>query len=315
MRITSVNSKIGKIVAGESIDTMINEEGYKTSNQKTMTTKQKSVTIKYTNLYEEAQRRYSELLLVREAKQAAIEKAPPGKIHIINSHNRTQFYLRKDKKDKSGQYIPKSKIATAKLYAQKAYDEKILKLINCECRNLEKFLKQSDNILSKIQRVYSDDRAEVKVLINPVDVSDEDYKNAWLGIAYEGKEISDRVPCYTTKRKERVRSKSELNIANALADLGIPYKYECPLRLSNGAVIHPDFTILDVKRRRELYWEHRGMMDDREYAKNTVARVKLLMRNGILLGKNLIITEETANNPLGTNEIETVIKAYFGEQG
>ena len=36
-----------------------------------------------------------------------------------------------------------------------------------------------------------------------------------------------------------------------------------------------------------------------------------MMKDDIVLGKNLIITEETSANPLGTNEIEAVINNYF----
>ena len=92
---------------------------------------------------------------------------------------------------------------------------------------------------------------------------------------------------------------------------GIPYKYECPKALLNGKEIYPDFTVLNVKARKEIYWEHRGMMDDREYAKQAVFKLKSLMKNGIILGDNLIITEETTANPLGTNEIETIINRFF----
>ena len=71
--------------------------------------------------------------------------------------------------------------------------------------------------------------------------------------------------------------------------------------------LYPDFTILDMKNRIEIYWEHRGMMDNEEYAAKTVARLKMMMKNGICVGKNLIITEETSTNPLGTDEIEAVV--------
>ncbi len=49
------------------------------------------------------------------------------------------------------------------------------------------------------------------------------------------------------------------------------------------------------------------MMDDREYARHAVARTKELARNGIILGKNLIVSEEAMNCPLGTDEIEMII--------
>ena len=96
-----------------------------------------------------------------------------------------------------------------------------------------------------------------------------------------------------------------------LESKGIPYKYECPLVLQNGIVIYPDFTLLDIRNRQEIYWEHRGMMDDKEYARNSVQRIKTLMRNGICIGKNLIITEETLTYPLGTDEIKTIIQEFF----
>ena len=53
------------------------------------------------------------------------------------------------------------------------------------------------------------------------------------------------------------------------------------------------------------------MMDDREYAKHTVRRMKEYQKNNLFLGENLIITEETATIPLGTDEIHAVISRYF----
>lgn len=91
----------------------------------------------------------------------------------------------------------------------------------------------------------------------------------------------------------------------------IPYKYECPLTLKNGFTIYPDFTVLNVKQRKEIYWEHRGMMDDREYIRNSVQRIKQLNKEGIMLGDNLIITEESLTSPLGTDEIKMIIKKYL----
>ena len=265
----------------------------------------------YTNLYYEAQRRYNELLLVKESKEAELEKMPPGKIHISKTSHRIQYYLRNDSLERSGKYIHKSEISLIKKYLQKAYDEKVLKYVTEEIQSLKKLLTKSKNAVDRIQKIYSSFPDEVKELINPVDVSDEDYAKSWQDEPYEGKPIPDYLPFLETKRKERVRSKSELNIANALADNGIPYKYECPLQLSNGTTIFPDFTVLDIKRRKVLYWEHRGMMDDKEYARNSVQRIKILMKEGIFIGEKLIITEETSTNPLGTDEIESVIKRFF----
>ena len=202
-------------------------------------------------LYEEAKRRYHELLPIREELEVALSKAPPGKIHVTKSARRTQYYLRENRSDKSGRYIPKTDTSTIKTYLQKAYNEKVLKLINIEISSLENLLKHSDGIIKKQQILYSDNPTEVKNQISPIDVSDEDFVARWINSPYEGKEINPNVPYFETARKERVRSKSEIIIANALASHGIPYKYECPLKLSDGNVIYPDFTVLKVRERRE----------------------------------------------------------------
>ena len=267
--------------------------------------------LKPTFLYEEAGRRYQELKECADKIENDIQKAPSGIIHIVNSGKRVQFYLREDKSDTGGKYIRKTDAQTIRVFLRKSYYEKVLKLLKVEIKNLGNFLKKSDNIIKKIQQTYSQFPQEIKQYINPVDSSDDDYIAAWRQIPYQGKAIPEYIPVYQTNNGELVRSKSELTIANKLADKGIPYKYECPLTLSDGTKIYPDFTILDVRTRKEIYWEHRGMMDDREYARQAVFKMKSMMKEGIILGENLFITEETTTNPLGTNEIDAVIGSFL----
>lgn len=271
----------------------------------------KTIIKKQVNLYDVANRRYEELKKIEESKEASLDKAPTGKIHIINSNNHTQFYLRKDKTDTNGEYLAKSDKTKIGIYTQKAYDEKILKIVKEEIKVLNSFMRRSQNNVNMIQQVYSNYPDEVKKYVTPIDMSDEDFIKLWQSIPYEAIIIPEYIPVYETKKKERVRSKSELNIANALYEKGIPYKYEYPLKLKNGVIIHPDFTILNVERRKVIYWEHRGMMDDKDYARNSVQKMKSYMQNGFFLGSELIITEETSTNPLGTNEIKAVISKYL----
>ena len=267
--------------------------------------------LKHTGMYEEASRRYDELVIIRKKLEEKLVKSPQGKIRISTSDRQPQYYLKKNKSDASWKYISKTEKTKLKQYVQKAYNEKMLRLLDKEIRSLERFKNDTDDIADRIRMIYSNYPDEVKTYIDPIDMSDDDYIKLWECIPYEGKEITDDVTLYETKRGERVRSKSELNIANALAAKGIPYKYECPLILMNGTKIHPDFTVLNVKERRQIYWEHRGMMDDKDYATKSVLRIKTYMKNGIVIGDELIITEETSVNPLGTNEIDAIIKRFF----
>lgn len=238
-------------------------------------------------------------------------KYPDGKIHIVKNRGRIQYYLRKNPKDKSGKYIAKREEKKIKQYLQKKYDEEVLKMINQEKTILEKYLLKSKITSETIQKLYSTQPQEIKDMIMPIDMSDNDFALEWLLVPYEKKAIDEEKYANRTEKGEIVRSKSEGNIANGLFKYGVPYKYECPLTFSNGIVIYPDFTILNVRKRKVIYWEHRGMMDDREYAKHTVLRLRQMEKEGIFLGDNLIITEETAQSPLGTEEIETMIKHYL----
>ena len=107
-----------------------------------------------------------------------------------------------------------------------------------------------------------------------------------------------------------MRSKSEKIIADKLYHLGIPYKYEAPLNLKGLGIIHPDFTIMDMKNRREVYWEHCGIMDNSEYAERAVARINQYERNGLHLGERLILTFETGNTPLDIRVLDKIIERY-----
>lgn len=263
-----------------------------------------------TNLYDESMRRLQELELIYIQIQNRMKKYPEGKIRIIKNKNKMQYYLRKDAKDKSGVYLSKKEEKKIKIYLQKKYDMEVLKSVDEEIKNLKRFIEKGPKNI-QIQNVYSECAKEIKEHILPIDITDKDFIEEWLAKPYEKKEISDDMPMYITEKGERVRSKSELNIANILYNMNIPYKYECPLVLLSGYVIHPDFTILDIRRRCEVYWEHRGMMDDEGYLKHTMQRIKDYIREGIMVGDRLIITEESSFMPLGTDEIKKIVRIIY----
>ena len=112
---------------------------------------------------------------------------------------------------------------------------------------------------------------------------------------------------YETHRGEMVRSKSELLIANMYAELGIPYRYESELVLKDGGRMFPDFTLFDTRRRRLIYHEHFGMMDDSDYRDNAIRKIERYQKNGIFLGINLIATFEGRNTSLNISELNRLI--------
>lgn len=62
-------------------------------------------------------------------------------------------------------------------------------------------------------------------------------------------------------------------IADLLNKEGIPYRYEYPIQLNGVGWIYPDFTVLNVRLRKEYYWEHLGMMDDYSYAEKALQKI------------------------------------------
>ena len=117
----------------------------------------------------------------------------------------------------------------------------------------------------------------------PIMETDEQYIHNWEGVVYQGKGFDDTTPEIYTAKGEGVRSKSEVIIADILNQEGIPHRYEYPLQLKGWGRVYPDFTVLNVRERKEIYWEHLGMMDDPNYVENALQKLALYQQNGILI--------------------------------
>lgn len=271
----------------------------------------KSKVLLPSSVFEEAQAEISRLQPLQENLKKALSTAPPGTIHIVNSDGRLFYYDRKVPKERSGEYISKKETQRISALLQKSYDEQALKEVDKLIKILHTLISKYPARLEKLNKIYESFPVKSRPLIKPIALSDEAYANAWSSYPYTGKSIPGDCFTFRTDKGDLVRSKSELNIANALFKSGVPYRYECPLQLNRQAVIYPDFTVLNKKRRKTYYWEHRGMMDTIEYARHAVKRIKDYHGAGHCLGKDLIITEETSTSPLGTDEIQRVIEEYF----
>ncbi|WP_026521189.1 hypothetical protein [Butyrivibrio sp. VCB2001] len=101
-------------------------------------------------------------------------------------------------------------------------------------------------------------------------------------------------------------------MADMYYDLGIPYRYECKLVLKDGRAKYPDFTLLDVKRRRVIYHEHLGILEDDEYRAKNFIKLNDYSKSGIYFGKNLLMTFETEYCPLNIKDIRENVMEMFG---
>ncbi len=235
-------------------------------------------------------------------------KYPEGRLKICRSKGRTQYYLRSKRNDIKGKYIPASQKTLAVDIAQRDYEQALKKAAEQELKGIKAYLKKMPS--SVPEDVYTHLSAGRKELIEPILIPDEIFVSTWEAVSFEKKGFPEDFPDYYTAKQERVRSKSEILIADSLSRLEIPYRYEYPLYLGDR-LIHPDFMVLDVPRRKEILWEHLGMMDSPEYVENSLSRIAEYERNGYMIGQNLILTWETSRIPLSTLRIKDTIYRYL----
>lgn len=206
-------------------------------------------------------------------------------------------------------YLSKDKSNIIKALAQKQYNYKVYKIVEKRLRQLRWILKEYED--NEIELVYDGLSLERKNLVYPFVMTYEDKVKEWKKEPYKGNTFAFDSPQIFTKKGERVRSKSEKIMADRFYDLGIEYKYECPLHLNDGSRIYPDFTFLSPITGEEIYWEHHGMIDDANYATNMIKKISTYEKNGIFRGENLIITYELSKFNLDSSWLDLLINKFL----
>jgi hypothetical protein len=111
---------------------------------------------------------------------------------------------------------------------------------------------------------------------------------------------------HTTDRGEKVRSKSEVIIANLMHQLELDYVYEYPLEGSvQPGIRRPDFMVRasnDVM----LLWEHLGMLHDPEYQAKWESKLGWYKANGFVENDNLFVTRDEADGSLDSQQLRRV---------
>ncbi len=315
--------------------------------------------LKPTQIIADLENRLTQLKQVLVATQKRLANTPQGHLRVSQKGHNPEFYQITEPGDTHGSYIPQTKLPLARRLAQKDYDSRLIKMLKQEIRALQKYLAQTKggdcckasgassgrgiSPGSTLTALYTKLCPARQSLVTPITFTDAQYAAQWQAVSWTGLPFSPDSPDYTTARGERVRSKSEVIIADTLARHGIPYRYEYPLELNYrrngrggtsrsdlgdtsthgadtvnsetsyrpGRTVHPDFLCLNVRTRAEFYWEHFGLMDDGDYLERTLVKLKEFAENNILPGKNLIFTMESASCPLSTRQIENLINEFL----
>jgi hypothetical protein len=159
---------------------------------------------------------------------------------------------------------------------------------------------------SELRKFSSDDRSETARRLTNL-------FNAPQPIEIEGRFYEERL-IHRTSRREMVRSKSEVIIADRLAAHGIDYVYEQPLTI-DGATKYPDFTIEDMESGQNYYWEHCGMLHVPQYRRRWEEKLAWYRANRIVARSEgggdrgvLIVTQDGANGSIDAANIDRLIK-------
>ncbi len=232
--------------------------------------------------------------------------APEGKLRISNDRGNARYYCVTDSKDTHGKYISKKEQELAFQLAQKDYMQRLYQKTKEEIEDIGKYLSKHGEC--DLEDVYSNLNQYRRNIVIPMVITDKMFVKQWENTLYECNPYEPEQKVYSTKKDELVRSKSEVLLADMYYELGIPYRYEAQLQLKNGKKKYPDFTLLKISTREQIYHEHLGLMDDEEYRHANFGKLDEYRESGIYLGKNLIITYESKGCYLNIKQIRKMVR-------
>ncbi len=238
----------------------------------------------------------------KERLTSRLKTAPSGSIVV----SKGKFYRRYQ--NGKLEYLGKEKEPLIRALAQKKYDTSLLK---ASSRELEVLKRAYEGLPSDPN--FPDD---LKTYINLDSYTDEGFVQEWSvpDMDLIERRVNTNSP-YVTMRGEEVRSKSEILIADRLLQASIPYHYEKELKLITPkgwyCSVLPDFTVLNTRTLEVWYWEHFGRIDEEKYRNEFVEKLELYAYNGLIFGKNMIITLETQKRPLKTEYVHYLIEKHL----
>ncbi len=246
--------------------------------------------------------------------QKALEKLPEGRLTCARNGSRGRYTKWYVSAEKDRVYLPKTERKLAEQLALRRFYTVQLNQLRQESellRNYELF--HEENVYSnEIENLLSQESPYYELLKNSIDGSqnNEAYIKTWLEMEYQTNCAHPEHLQHKSLKGERLRSKSEVIIANALYMNRIPYRYECELVLGD-VTLYPDFTILHPGTLEVYYWEHFGMMHQVSYRENTVQKLRLYGEYQMFPFHQLITTYESESVVLDSELIQKIIDLYF----
>ncbi len=148
-------------------------------------------------LKEMLEKEYRWLRSIQLIVDERLAKAPEGTLMVTTSNKNLQFVQCLDSGRKRN-YIKKDDRMVAASLAQKAYDQKVKKLVDRRIKQIETLAKEyEDNEMDTLYDTLSATRRE---LIQPVKKPWEQHIAEWKSISYVGKEFDESIPVIYSKK-------------------------------------------------------------------------------------------------------------------
>lgn len=256
------------------------------------------------NLKENLQQMLYYFLKAEESYNIELSEAPggaiiavkrKGKYNYLHAERKQEGYVRSGitHNEEMIRALCRKKYVAASLAAVKT-DIKILKRALDAWQDTE-----HDRIIDSLPKVYKTLPEEYFGPMRGLTPS------SWATQPYRQSTYMPERRVHTTSRGLRVRSKSELLIAEKLYEHGIPFRYEQILTI-DGIDYAPDFTLMRADGTL-VYWEHCGLTSSRGYMRRHWQKLQAYAEAGITPWKNLIVTYDDENGLLDLRSVESEI--------
>ena len=261
------------------------------------------------NIKRIAERELRQNIADREKCLQRLSELPEGTLRIEKRNGKAYYRMRAGGKDA---YLRISDKDIVEMLKERKRLETVLKVVDGNIKALQalrdSYLPYSASQLEKLlpesyRRAPASSADAAGSCSSPEEWERGPYKRKAWSVNY-------KMPGHVTLKGDRVRSKSELIIANMLQTMKIPYHYEEEMVIG-GITVAPDFHIYVRSESRFVILEHFGRMFDAGYQAEYGRKVGLYISNGYMPGRDLFMTYDDKDGNLDTQRIEELIELNF----
>lgn len=225
--------------------------------------------------------------------------------------SKQQYYL---KQKATKKYLGTDESDAVKKIKAARYYKKLLHVIDRDIQLLESvdrdYVFPDHSIINELlPKVYRSDSPPKSL---PVSQTAAEWKKKMEAekAKYEPYRPEDLV--HTAQDGTKMRSLSEVIIANYLLSLGITFVYELPM-FHHGKRIWPDFTILSpVDNKTVIIIEHQGAMDSPGYQEKYIKTVLFYLGTKLVPNKDVFFTFNHLDRNLDLRQIDCILRIAFG---